>query len=380
MNDAARADRVDRALERAGRWLLGMRVAEPAGAFRTSPAHDPARWPGVLLPGTYDAILGLGVLGGLGLLGAGERAATAAFLLRHRRADGAFVNPQMRPEETWKRPGEGETAAYIAFHLTNYALGALDALGLLDGPERPVLAFAEPWLQPLVLEAWLARRDLRDPWLEGNNIVNLASFLLLMTRDPADPRQGAARRALDILLDWHVRNQEPTTGFWGVGQTLDAEHHLHAMAGATHNFHIYFELGAELGCAERILDYCLGLDPGVSTACLDVDPVDIVVHLDRLQPHRRADAHRWLAAKLEALLAFQDPSGGFADAREGVRRLDGWVRGYEEPQGLPNTFATFFRCTTIALVAEALWPERYRGRFGFRRMIGIGYRCPRAVP
>jgi hypothetical protein len=90
--------------------------------------------------------------------------------------------------------------------------------------------------------------------------------------------------------------------------------------------------------------------------------------------HRRDEIEAWLRALLPELLAFQNADGGFVDVREGVRRQDGWVRGYEEPQGLSNTFATWFRWIAVALIAEQLWPRRWPWRF--RRMVGIGYRMP----
>jgi len=72
------------------------------------------------------------------------------------------------------------------------------------------------------------------------------------------------------------------------------------------------------------------------------------------------------------LLAFQNADGGFRDVRDGIRRQDGRVGGYREPQGLSNTFATFFRWIAIAMIADVLFPGRWPWRF--RRMIGIGYR------
>ena len=50
------------------------------------------------------------------------------------------------------------------------------------------------------------------------------------------------------------------------------------------------------------------------------------------------------------------------------------MRGYEEPQGLSNTFATWFRWIAIAMIADHLWPG-WRD-WNFLRMIGIGYRQP----
>ena len=91
-----------------------------------------------------------------------------------------------------------------------------------------------------------------------------------------------------------------------------------------------------------------------------------------LHDYRRGEIASWLREKLSALLDFQAENGGFADEREGIRRQDGWVGGYEEKQGQSNTFSTWFRWIAIAMIADLLWPG-WR-RWNFRRMIGIGYR------
>ena len=353
-------DKAADTITRAGDWLLSMQIRP--GVFRMSEAHDPERWPGPLLVGTYDAVMALGLIGCLENI---ERAKAASFLLQHRLSNGRFVNPQMRVEDTFKKDDPEETANYIAFHLTNYSLGALEALGFLG---QPNLAFLEPFLDVQYLEAWLARRDQRDPWQEGNNVVNLGSFLLLAQRN-GDARALPCLRA---LLDWHHRNQEPATGYWAVGQSLSEERHLHAMAGATHNLHLFYALDQPVRFFEPMVDHCLSLPTDAVSACLDVDPVDILVHLVALCGYRRSDIHAWLEAKLTSLLDIQNDDGGFPDNLSGERRLDGWVNGYAELQGLSNTFSTFFRLIAIAMIADALWPG-WRS-FRFRKMIGIGYR------
>jgi hypothetical protein len=166
--------------------------------------------------------------------------------------------------------------------------------------------------------------------------------------------------------------REPTTGFWGVGQLSDATRMLHAFAGSMHNFHIWYAEGRALEGQDRAVDYCLSLPTRIDSACIDVDAVDVLVHGWRLLGDRRDEIEAWLEALLKELLAFQNADGGFCDVRVGVRRQDGWVRGYEEPQGLSNTFATWFRWIAIAMIADVLWPQRWSWKF--RRMIGIGYR------
>lgn len=363
----ALAHAVEQARLRTLDWLDDMQATgAPAGVSRISAAHDPARWPGILLPGTYNAVMCRDLLAGPW---SADRAALAAWIESHRRADGVFRVPGMSDATVFKKPDRDETWRYIDFHVTNYSLGAVDAL--MPG-RRPRLDFAMPYLDILTLKAWLCDRDLNDPWQEGNNIVNLASFLLLLRRDGDAETRARVAAALDVLFAWHDRLREPTTGFWGVGQLSDPTRLLHAFAGSMHNFHIWYHEGRVPEAFDRSVDYCLSLPLRVDSACIDVDAVDVLVHGLTLLDHRRGEIRDRLTGLLEALLAEQNPDGGFCDVRTGVRRQDGWVGGYEEPQGLSNTFATWFRWIALAMIADVLWPGRWPWRF--RRMIGIGYR------
>jgi hypothetical protein len=357
-------------------WLKTMQAAgKPKGCMRISGMHDADRWPGVLLPGTYNGIMCLDLLGGLADWSAAERAALVNWLEASRLPDGRFRIEGMQEADVFKKPDLDETWRYIDFHVTNYTFGAIETLA---PDHRPILEFAKDYLDDRTLGHWLSLRDLRDPWQEGNNIVNLASFLLLLRQHGDGHQSGSAwqpevDRTLQQLFAWHDRLREPTTGFWGVGQLSDKTQLLHAFAGSMHNFHIWYHEGRALEGQDRAVDYCLSLPPRIDSACIDVDAVDVLVHGWRLLDHRRNDIEEWLAALLPKLLAFQRTDGGFCDVLGGVRRQDGWVNGYEEPQGHSNTFATWFRWIAIAMIADVLWPRRWNWKF--RRMIGIGYRA-----
>lgn len=356
------------------RWLDSMQhPGAVQGVSRISAAQDAAAWPGVLLPGTYNAVLARALLGDLDRWSPRDRVALSQWLRAHRRPDGVFRVPGMTDATVHKKPDLDETWRYIDFHVTNYSLGALE---MLDPAGTPVLDFVEPWLEPMRLKAWLADRDLRDPWQEGNNIVNLGSFLLLRARHCGAVERLRIDTCLRILFDWHDRLQEPSTGFWGVGQASDPERALHAMAGSMHNFHLWYACGRALDFQDRAVDWALTQPAAVHSACIDVDLVDLLVHAHALLDYRRADIEHWLLTLLPRLLDLQLPDGGFPDVASGVRRQDGWVGGYVEPQGLSNTFSTWFRWIAIAMIADLLWPGRWPWRF--RSMIGIGYRRPGA--
>ncbi len=115
----------------------------------------------------------LDLLGGLEDWTIAERRAAASWLERPSRPGRPLPHPRMRDDEVFKKPDQAETWRYIDFHVTNYTLGAIEAL---EPTRRPLLDFAKPYLDDRTLGYWLSLRDLRDTWQEGNNIVNLASF------------------------------------------------------------------------------------------------------------------------------------------------------------------------------------------------------------
>ena len=356
-------------------WYRSMQVPdEPRGVLRISRAHDTLQWPGMMLPGTYNGLMGQALIGGLDHLDTIDRQMLTQWLLKHRRADGVFRIPGMHDDAVFKKPNLSETWEYIDFHVTNYCLGAIE---FISEGQAPTLTFAEKYLDRKELGAWLSQRDLRDPWQEGNNIVNLASFLLIMQRHCL--QTTASKAAIQELFAWHDRLQEPSTGFWGVGQHSDPRQMLHAMAGSMHNYHLWYATGRPLAHQDRATDYSLSQPARVHSACIDVDLVDLLVHAYWQIDHRRADIRCWLRELLSALLAFQNDDGGFADMPGGpgvpVWRQDGWIRGYAEPQGISNTFSTWFRWIAIAMISRCLWPEwaPWEGSWQFRRMIGIGY-------
>ena len=362
-------ERVSAAAERSTAFLRALQAPGMArGVTLFSPAHDPALWPGMLVPATAAAIMCLRLFGGITGFRGEERGALVDWFEAMRRPNGTFFMPGMNEADVFVKPDRDETWRYIDFNVTNTALGAIEAL---DPLRRPALEFIEPWLDPLILKAWLAERDWREPATEGRNIVNLASFLLLKTRHGAEGEKAEAKAALHILFDWLERNQEPATGFWGVGQGLSASQLLRAMTASAQVYQPYHALRRAVPNFERAADYALSLSPPkIHGAETDLALVSVLTQAGADEA-RGAAAARWLARMLDALLDYQNTDGGFPDRRGGRLRFEGWSGGYEEKQGLSNASATFLRWTAIAMIVSCLWPD-WRV-WGFRRMIGAGF-------
>jgi prenyltransferase beta subunit len=111
------AEKIEAARVRTLAWLATMQAEGlPRGVTRISPAHDAVRWPGVLLPGTYNAVMCLDLLGGLDDWSDDERRALVGWLEGHRADDGVFHLPGMAAADTFKKPDADETRSYIDWH------------------------------------------------------------------------------------------------------------------------------------------------------------------------------------------------------------------------------------------------------------------------
>lgn len=365
LTDSLLQERILAAKNQSLRWLNSMQLSDDVpGVLRVSEYHQPEKWPQMLLSGTYDGTQARVLLGDH----IEEKERLADWILSHQQEDGYFLLPGLRWEDTCKRPDIEATRQYMRFHATNYCMGALDVLGQLDRVELP---FLTPFLDPQFFWAWLGQRDMRDPWLEGNNIVNLSSFLLLeLQKNPG----GAAAQRLQDMIFWHNQQSEPYSGFWGAGQQFSQEALLFALCGATHNLHVFYALDENIPYFNQSISRCLEQPVAIRSGCIDVDIIDILAHGSARCPHRRDEIEFWLRSMLVKLLDFQNPDGGFPDTLLGERGYDGWVKGYKEPQGYSNTFATWFRWIAIAMISEVLWPRWQSWRF--RKTIGIGYFKP----
>lgn len=358
-------DRIEECRGRAAAWLDGMSLsADAPERKRFSAFHDVGRWPGMLLPASYDALHCLILLGAWDGTGS-ERA--AEYLNGFQGADGVYRLPGMLPEAVWKGPDRERGREYVDFHATNYAFGAVRSLGCR---EAHPLAFMEKHLSEEGLRSWIDGRLWNDPWMEGNCIVNLGSFLIALAED--GDRRAADRLA--ELMERLDRLQDGGTGFWGDRLSTRREL-LEGMAGAMHTYHLYYYLDRPLPRLDRIAEHCLSLAERelapVSSACLDVDIVEVLANVHRLGL-RRPEIEAVLERKLVQLLDSQNPDGGFCDERSGILRFDGWVGGYWEPQGISNCFATWFRCIAVGVIACTLFPET-SSRWRFRNTVGIGY-------
>lgn len=265
---------------------------------------------------------------------------------------GLFVGPELMPQDVM---GSKLHWDYHTMHLTVHVLPALHALG--GTPSHP-LTFAQRFLHLPYLKGWLDRRDWRDAWREGNNLLFVGQLLVHLAE-----MEGCseAKTALHYFFDWLDEKQEPETGVWGTksGSLLS-----YAVYGAYHQLLVYCYAGRPIQYAERIIDSVLslqhpdgGFDPnGGGGACQDVDCADILVKLGVDLGYRQDDIRRALRRLLPSVIEKMAPDGGFV-FRWGEPFIHHGLLWTYTPPNVPDLFSTWFRTHTVALISQVLTDE-----------------------
>lgn len=352
----------ERLLEKIGKARLGARtflesLLDQAWGWRYTATHIPEDSPAATLYGTWSGILGAKLLGATQEWGDEFRRWAVGRLCVHRRSDGSFLAKGLESVRTTK------SFEYLVLHCTNYALGA--ALEL-DPNFDFGSSYMDRFLDGDFLARWLEGRSLSRPWEEGNNFVNVASYLALA----AEQGVSGATDRLEQLLEWHRKNQNPITGGFDCFNRPSLRQRLESMAGAVHNFHLYLHMGEPLRYGGVIADSLAGyLYAGSLGACLSLDLVQLA-----MLTFDYAEKRDTLAGALlyhgANLLRTQQNDGGWLEG-EG-RGAPTTAAGFCDSRVSSCSYATWFRLCALGMIAVRLLGDS-AANWGFRRTLGMGY-------
>jgi hypothetical protein len=287
---------------------------------------------------------------------------------------GYFIGPEIRD---WAVPPDAKhDREHLLLHLTCAALPAMQEFGI--GVVHP-LRFARRFCDSSYLTEWLERRDMTDPWLEGNNLLFVGQLLVYLRDIEGYPH---ADLALEQWFRWLDDTVDSATGLWG---TRDARcSPFVAMCGGYHQLLVYYHEGRPLRSPERLVDTVLRLqhpDGGFSPAggggaCEDVDAIDILVNIYKRLDYRRPAIRAALRRAADAILRLQNGDGGFPYKR-GVAQDHMGIPATRAAADMSTTFATWFRVHTLALLAEVLTDDqRLEMPFRFNRVLSMGWHVP----
>ncbi|MDD3580662.1 MAG: hypothetical protein PHW74_06545 [Desulfobacca sp.] len=325
--------------------------------WRYTLTHEVEKYPAATLYGTWSAILGLTLLKDTPNWAKQEKDWAISKLNFHRRADGTFLGKGL------ENFANSKSLEYLILHCTNYSLGA--ALEL-----DPNFDFETPYLHRFLvadnLAKWLDGRSLMRPWEEGNNIVNVASYLALCHE------QGitSAMERLYQLLEWHRKYQNPKTGGFDCFGSPSFNQRLQSLAGAVHNFHIHLYLGEPFGCESVIAEYLPRfLTLGRLSACESIDFVELAIRTIEASSDQQ-ELTNSLIYHAHFLLNSQREDGGWLEADNNYTPTAG--HGFKDSTVSSCSYATWFRLCALGMISIVLLDDDPKN-WGFRKTLGMGY-------
>lgn len=228
-------------------------------------------------------------------------------------------------------------------------------------------------------------RRLRD-WLDGfawhgeishaididNRIMNVGC-LMQYQRDFWDDAEAGA--AVAFLQEYLAERINPVTGMWGGGDLTNPDVLSRVAQFAYHLFPLFFYDSIPLRHPEAIVRHVLRTQnesggygvPANSSACEDIDSIELLVRLADQVPQMKAEVDASLAKGLKWVMSNQMADGGFV-----FRQYEPFTYGHREMHSGSNIgamFPTWFRTLSIALLARHMSIDG----FTMRRAPGMEY-------
>jgi len=283
---------------------------------------------------------------------------------------GMFEGPEFSKEYF---EGKKHDSEHILLHLLCAVLPVLQQFSIKP---RYAIAEAHKFCDLTYLEEWLNQRDWIKAWLEGNNILFVGQILVYLRDEEKMPE---AQKALDYWFQWLDKEIDPNTGLWGTNGYCSP---FRAMCGGYHQLLVYYYENHPVQSPARLVDTVLALqhpDGGFSPsggggACEDVDAVDILVNLYKLQDYKRPQIRVALKRCLRHILALQNKDGGFPYKRD-IKQSHMGIPDTVAGPNVSTMFATWFRVHTLALISEILTDAAFLSghEFNFSKALSMGW-------
>ncbi|MFC2066190.1 hypothetical protein ACFLUO_03890 [Chloroflexota bacterium] len=257
-------------------------------------------------------------------------------------------------------------------HLT---LHALMTLGLYGKPAKKKLAYLEQFYGDGHLLAYLGQRDWSGRVDNTSNEIQNLGVMLQYARDYQG--NSRAKELMDILYEFLDSKQDPETGLYGSSFQTPSELSLACQTGY-HFWLLYFYDQRPISYMERIIDNLLKTQNILggygtkwnSSACEDIDSIDLLVRLSRLTDYRRDDVQLSLQRALPAVLANLNGDGGWV-----FRRHEALTVGHRQMYSAineSNLFYTWFRTLGLSYLLSGLdnIPQNLKCKWNFKKAPG----------
>ena len=272
--------------------------------------------------------------------------------------DGLFYDESLKNENYDNTDWWG--ARHVVLHLINVFI----ALGIR--PQYP-FNFLGNYYDTTFLKAWLDEQNWLGKFSHStdidNKLMNIAVALQYQRDFWQDEKAG---KAVSFIQTYLLSKINPETGMWGYFNLDDKDELSRMVQFAYHLLPIYFYDSIDIGNKEKIIDYTLKTQNiyggfGVklnSSACEDLDSIDILIRLSKLKTYKNNEIKLVLKKGFIWVLANQNDDGGYVFGRN-----EPMYYGHEQMFSGKNEsalFPTWFRTLTIAYLSNFLSDSQFK--------------------
>lgn len=265
-------------------------------------------------------------------------------------ADGLFYDPVI--DSNLFRTGDWWGTRHLALHM----ISAYTDLGA--NPRYP-FHFLEEYYDHGQIKKWLDSFDwsgiaAHDMDID-NKIMNIGCLMQYQRDNWCDKR---AKSAVTYLQKYLYTKINPRTGMWGHYDVQNPNHLSRMVQFAYHLFPLFFYDNIQIQHPDKVIRMAMetqnelgGFSPKLnSSACEDIDSIDIIIRLSPLAPERKKEIDATLKKALLWVLCNQTEDGGFV-----FRLNESMIYGHREmasPKNCGGMFSTWFRTLTLAYLAR----------------------------
>lgn len=251
-----------------------------------------------------------------------------------------------------------------AEHLCPHIIAAYTALGAKPKYE---FEWVKKYYDKKVLKELLDSCDWESAIPNENDIDNKimnVGVMLQYQRDFWDDKE--ARKAVDYLKTYLREKLKSETGMWGTYDVNEKEELPRMIQFSYHLFRIFMYDKEMMISPERIIDNIIksqnkygGFGASLnSSACEDIDAIDVLIYTANQVDYRKTDIIRCLSYALQFVLANQNADGGFV-----FRRDEAFGYGHHLLSSKKNEsgmFPTWFRTLCLAYMARYMGDNNYK--------------------
>jgi hypothetical protein len=243
----------------------------------------------------------------------------------------------------------------------------INAYGVLGARPQYEFTWVKKYYDLNVLKALLDECDWNSAIPNENDIDNRimnVGVMLQYQRDFWKDKQ--AGKAVEYLENYLRKRLNPETSMWGAYDVNDTDQLARMIQFSYHLYRIFIYDKEKLQNPERMIDLIIrsqnkygGFGYALnSSACEDIDAIDLLIYASKQTEYRKVDVYRTLTLALVFIFANQNEDGGSVFRRDEAFGYGHYLLSSKKNQS--GMFPTWFRALCVAYIVQFMGDTNYK--------------------